>query len=181
MGHLKGVKKVGGGLKLVIESKKIHALSEGDSVSVNGTCLTVSKKTKNGFEADVVEETLLRTNLGKMTAGVQLNLEPSLKIGDSLDGHFVTGHVDAVGKTVKTGIVITVEFPKNLAPFIAKKGSVAVNGVSLTVMGVNKNTFSVALVPFTRANTNLGEVEAGSIVNLEVDLIARYLYNFKKR
>lgn len=174
IGILKKAAKSGTSLSLKISSKKIKAKA-GASISVNGACLTVTKKTKFGFEAEVMPETLRCTNLGKLHIGAQVNLEPSISAKDSFDGHFVTGHVDSSCKVLKTGSRLFIELPKKLAPFIAGKGSVAINGVSLTVAKVKKGNFEIALIPFTLKNTNLGKLKIGDYVNIEVDLIARYI------
>lgn len=171
-------KNPSGGFSLSIESKKMKP-QPGDSISVNGACLTVSKKILGGFCADVIPETLRKTNLIHLHPDDKVNLEPSLKIGDGLDGHFVTGHVDAACKIKKiaAGGKLSIELPKKLRQFVAKKGSIAVNGVSLTVTDAGKNFFTVALVPYTLKNTNLGEAENEDFVNIEADLIARYVKN----
>lgn len=176
IGSLKKTRTSSGITTLEITSKlKPKA---GDSISVNGVCLTVTKKTASGFLVDVVKETLSRTNLGKLKVGEKVNLEPSLKIGDSLDGHFVTGHIDACGKVLKNGEELLVSFPAKLRPFIAKKGSITINGVSLTVANLKNTILTSALIPFTQKHTNLGLLKKGDLINIEVDILARYLYNF---
>jgi riboflavin synthase len=177
-GYVKKLTKTGENtLVLEIQSKKTKLIL-GSSISVNGVCLTVTKKTTTGFLVDIVKETLLHTNLGKLCVGDQVNLEPSLKIGDSLDGHFVTGHIDACGKILKNGDEPSVLFPSKLRPFVAKKGSITINGVSLTVADVKDTILTIALIPFTKTHTNLGLLRKGDLVNIEVDILARYLYNF---
>lgn len=171
------------GIKLEISSKKISP-DLGDSVSVNGVCLTVVEKTAAGFWADVVPETLARTNLGELKPGDKVNLEESLRLGDKISGHFVFGHVDAAARVIsigkmRGGAAVTIELPKHLAPFIAEKGSVAINGVCLTVASAEQKKFTIALIPFTRKNTALNDLRPGDKANIEVDMIARYLYNFK--
>lgn len=182
VGQLKSKKAYEGGkVSLEILSKKIKP-TIGDSICVNGACLTVTQKTKSGFYVEVVNETLERTNLGKLEINAKINLEPSLKFSDKLDGHIVTGHIDTTAKILKTdkaGLVI--QLLSKIKPFIAEKGSIAINGVSLTVARTTKNSFSAALIPFTLKNTNLGLLKKGGIVNIEVDIISRYLYNFIKR
>ena len=157
-------------------------LKVGASVSVNGTCLTVVRKRGPVFFADVVPETLRRTNLGLLGAGSEVNLELPLGAASTLDGHVVQGHVDATARvisvrTVKDGREITIELPVALSRFVAMKGSIAVDGVSLTVAGVDKppGTFMVALIPHTLEVTIAGRYRAGSVVNLEADVIARYV------
>ncbi|OFZ86591.1 MAG: riboflavin synthase subunit alpha [Betaproteobacteria bacterium RBG_16_66_20] len=146
----------------------------GDSICVQGCCLTVVKKAKGRLSFDVSSETL------SVTAGLDrpgaVNLEKSLALGDRLGGHLVTGHVDGVGRVVgKKGSVYTFEAPKNLARYIARKGSVCVDGVSLTVNRVRGSRFEVNLIPHTLKVTTLGRLARGSKVNLEVDLLARYM------
>lgn len=184
-----GDTSAGGMVTLVISCKKLRP-KPGDSVCVNGVCLTVTKKTATGFEVDVVAETLKRTNLGELSTGTAdrssaLNLEPALQARDTVDGHFVTGHVDAVARVTKVSVAkngteLTIKMPKNLMRFIAYKGSVTINGVSLTVGAIKNTEVTVALIPFTQKNTNLGLLKKGDMVNIEIDLIARYLYNFDK-
>jgi len=172
-----GQKRIG-----IDHSATARRLKRGSSVAVNGCCLTVVKKSGGVFFADVVPETLRRTNLGALKVGSMVNLELSVAANGLLDGHLVQGHVDArvaVKRVtrVSSGREIEIEMPKELAKFVAEKGSVAVDGVSLTVAGVDdrKGTFSVALIPHTLAATIAGSYRAGSIVNLETDVVARYV------
>jgi len=154
----------------------------GGSVAVNGCCLTVVKKRGPVFIADVVPETLRRTNLGGLRPGAEVNLELPLGAGSTLDGHLVQGHIDATAtvksvRRVASGREITVELPATLSRFVAVKGSIAVDGVSLTVATVDKppGTFGVALIPHTLEATIAGGYKPGSVVNLEADVIARYV------
>jgi riboflavin synthase len=154
----------------------------GGSVSVNGCCLTVVKRSGPVFFADVVPETLRRTNLGALRIGTEVNLELPLSATSLLDGHLVQGHVDATG-TVRTverassGREVTIELPAAISRFVAVKGSIAVDGVSLTVAAVDKppGTFRVALIPHTLEVTIAGGYKRGSVVNLEADVVARYV------
>ena len=157
-------------------------LKIGGSVAVNGCCLTVVKKTGPVFFADVVPETLRRTNLGALNAGAEVNLELPLSAASLLDGHLVQGHIDATATVrsvtrVAAGREVTIELPASLSRFVALKGSIAVDGVSLTVAAVDKppGTFKVALIPHTLEMTIAGEFKLGSIVNLEADVVARYV------
>jgi riboflavin synthase len=157
-------------------------LKRGGSVAVNGCCLTVVKKKGPVFFADVVPETLRRTNLGTLRPGTEVNLELPLGAGSTLDGHLVQGHIDATAKVksvknVASGRELTIELPAALSRFVAAKGSIAVDGVSLTVATVDKppGTFGVALIPHTLEVTIAGAYRAGSVVNLEADVIARYV------
>ena len=157
-------------------------LKLGGSVAVNGCCLTVVKKSGPVFFADVVPETLRRTNLGALKPGVEVNLELPLTATSLLDGHLVQGHVDATSAVrsvtrVAAGREVTIELPTALSRFVAVKGSIAVDGVSLTVTEVDKppGTFKVALIPRTLEVTIAGGYQRGSIVNLEVDVVSRYV------
>jgi riboflavin synthase len=157
-------------------------LKLGGSVAVNGCCLTVVKKKGPVFYADVVPETLRRTNLGALTVGSEVNLELPLGATSLLDGHLVQGHVDATAavksvQTATSGREVVIELPATLKRFVAIKGSIAVDGVSLTVAAVDKppGTFRVALIPHTLEVTIAGSYRAGTVVNLEADVIARYV------
>jgi len=157
-------------------------LKVGGSVAVNGCCLTVVKKRGPVFFADVVPETLRRTNLGALRTGVEVNLELPLGASSLLDGHLVQGHIDATASVksiqrVASGREVIIELPATLARFVAVKGSIAVDGVSLTVATVDKppGTFGVALIPHTLEATIAGSYKKGSVVNLEADVIARYV------
>ena len=163
-------------------------LKVGASVALNGCCLTVVKKRGTVFFADVVPETLRRTNLGALRNGVEVNLELPLGASSMLDGHLVQGHIDATArvKSVKqavTGLEIIIELPSTLVRFVAVKGSITVDGVSLTVANVDKpaGTFRVALIPHTLAATIAGRYKRGSVVNLEADVIARYVARILRR
>jgi riboflavin synthase len=157
-------------------------LKIGGSIAVNGCCLTVVKKKGTVFVADVVPETLRRTNLGALRPGAVVNLELPLGTSSTLDGHLVQGHVDARAvvksvKSVASGREVIVELPAPISRFVAIKGSIAVDGVSLTVASVDKprGTFGVALIPHTLAVTIAGAYKKGSVVNLEADVVARYV------
>jgi riboflavin synthase len=152
----------------------------GDSIAVAGVCLTVVALADGRFEAELSGETLARTTLGRLAAGSAVNLEPALRAADALGGHLVTGHVDGVARVrdcrEEGGVLTaTVDAPDTLARFIAVKGSVALDGVSLTVGRVTDAAFVIDLVPHTRAVTTLGALAPGTDLNLEVDLVARYL------
>lgn len=155
-------------------------LSVGGSVAVNGVCLTATSVSDDGFSAQVVDETLRRSNLGALQAGSRVNLELPLQAGGPLDGHLVLGHVDGVGEVLHTadaqlGREMTVRFPPEVAPYIAEKGSIAVDGASLTITTAGERSFGVALIPHTLAQTIAREYRPGTSVNLEVDVIARYV------
>jgi riboflavin synthase len=171
-------------ISVIYDPKKINDINLGDSISVNGICLTVQKKQKNQFIFHVSQETLNRTIAFKENAMV--NLESSLLYNGKVGGHFVTGHIDGIGKISEIKInsqcwIIEIKPPKKLLKFIAEKGSVSINGVSLTVNSIKDDKFKVNIIPFTLKETNLGALVKGSEINIEIDLIARYLENIIKR
>lgn len=152
----------------------------GESISVSGACLTVVEHDARGFAADLSSETLARTTLGELAIGAPVNLERSAQLGGRLGGHLVTGHVDAVARVLDVASApgsrrLRVELPVGLARFVAEKGSVTLDGVSLTVNAANTDSFEVMVIPHTSEVTTLGALTAGRRVNLEVDLIARYV------
>jgi riboflavin synthase len=158
----------------------LDRIAIGDSVSVQGACLTVTRKEDNRFYADVSRETMAKTTLGALRPGSRVNLEPSLRAGDALGGHWVSGHVDAVGKL--RGLVqdarswrLDFELPTSLMRYVAPKGSICVDGVSLTVNKVDGRRFDVNVIPHTLKVTTLGELTIGDGVNIEIDVVARYL------
>ena len=170
-----------GGLRLSVTTRAlgIEDVQLGDSIAVNGVCLTVVKKEGNVFTVDVSRETLNCT-IGLETQDGQVNLEKALRLADRLGGHLVSGHVDGVGEVVSftdldESWMLSVRAPQALAKYIAVKGSITINGVSLTVNEVNKTEFNVNLIPHTLLMTTLKELRAGTKVNLEIDLIARYV------
>ncbi|MGA2447583.1 MAG: riboflavin synthase [Polyangiaceae bacterium] len=152
----------------------------GESIAVDGCCLTVAAVAPKGFEADMSAETLLRTTLGTVHSGHHVNLERALRVTDRLGGHLVAGHVDGVStligrRPVGDSAVMTFTVPEGLGRYIAEKGSIALSGVSLTVNGVDHSRFDVTTIPITLAATNLGRLTPGDRVNVEVDIIARYV------
>jgi riboflavin synthase len=171
----------GGAARLEVDAPWLAGeLAVGDSVAVDGCCLTVVAPTPGGFAADLVAETLRRTALGRLAAGARVNLERPLALGGRLGGHLVQGHVDGVGRVlalraVGEGSEVRVELPEELARYVVEKGSIAVDGVSLTVAAVGQGWFDVALVPHTLAATTLGERGPGDPVHLEVDVVAKYV------
>ena len=155
-------------------------MSPGDSICVQGVCLTALAIAKQTFEADVSAETLAHTTLGELEAGAPVNLEPALRVGDALGGHLVSGHVDGVGQVASAteeagSLRVVIAAPEALSRYLARKGSVTVDGVSLTVNEVDGERFGVNLIPHTRAATTLGTLKEGARVNLEIDVIARYV------
>ncbi len=172
----------GGDLQLGIDAATLGAgrLAVGDSVSVEGVCLTVTRLDGAVFYADVSRETLAKTTLGMLKNGARVNLEPSLRAGDPLGGHLVSGHVDAVGTLISAdedarSWRLGFELPAALMRYVAPKGSICISGVSLTVNKVGGRRFDVNIIPHTREATTLGELRAGAMVNIEIDTIARYL------
>lgn len=161
----------------------LGALTLGESISVSGACLTVVSSDDHGFEADVSLETAERTTLGALPIGAPVNLERALKLGDRLGGHLVSGHVDAVAELrsiTPAGDAqrLSVRFPRELSRFIAAKGSITLDGVSLTVNAVTESELSVMVIPHTLAVTTLGELKPGAPINLEIDTLARYAVRF---
>jgi riboflavin synthase len=166
-------------------SSILKDLKTSDSISVNGVCLTVTETDRDGFYCDVSFNTLNNTSLKYLKAGDAVNLEDSLSASDKLGGHFVNGHVDCISKIIdisKTGDSYTARLglPPDIRDFIALKGAVAIDGISLTVSGVDDNSFSVVIIPYTFKNTNFNCKNPGDMVNIEVDMLARYLVNFLK-
>ena len=158
----------------------LRGLELGESVAVDGVCLTVSELLDQGFSAAASAETLARTTLSGLAAGARVHLERALALGGRLGGHIVTGHVDAVGRVrdrreVGSALEVCYELPQSIARFVAEKGSIAVDGVSLTVNSVSQGAFGVMLVPFTRERTRLDRKRPGEPVNLEADVVAKYL------
>jgi riboflavin synthase len=158
----------------------LHDVPTGGSIAVNGVCLTATSRDGASFAADVSRETLSLTTLGRWHVGTRVNVEKALLAGQALGGHYVTGHVDGVGQVVSRhddarSVRMTFRVPPELARYVARKGSICIDGVSLTVNGVDGECFDVNLVPHTLEVTTLGALESGSPVNLEVDIIARYV------
>lgn len=175
LGAVMSVKKHGQNRIFRIKPR-IAKISIGSSISVNGVCSTIINKSTHWFEFEAMPETLKRTNLAMLKPGEKVNLEPSLRLNSELGGHFVLGHVDGIGivKSVKNN-ELWIAAPAELRKFIAFKGCIAINGVSLTISGVQGNNFKVSLIPYTLKHTNLGSLRKNDKVNLEIDMIARYL------
>lgn len=182
------VKKITRGAAPVIRVKagKVpEDLKVGDSISVNGVCLTVVRQSGDTFEADVMPETLRRTDLGQLKVGDKVNLERPLKLGDRLGGHLVSGHIDGVGTIIKkirekNAFLLRISSPSELLRYMVEKGSVAVDGVSLTVIDSGNGSFSVSIIPHTAEITTLGIKGLGSKVNIEVDMMGKYAERFLK-
>lgn len=183
VGKVTKIEKSPTGLTLFIEIKKIIENKKiGDSIAVNGACLTIVEIKDNNVRFDVIDETLSKTNLKNLEIGSEVNLEPALTLSQGIDGHLVQGHVDCEGIVERfEGQKLTVKFPLNIAECLAFKGSVTINGVSLTISNLQEDTLTVSLIPHTLENTNLKNLTKGNTVNLEVDLIARYLKNMMEK
>ncbi|MGD9572144.1 MAG: riboflavin synthase [Thermoleophilia bacterium] len=180
-GTLRSVTPTDGGARLVIDAAVVlEGLEIGDSVAVNGACLTAVEIDAAGFAVDAVAETLRRTSLGGAAAGDRVNLERPMRLGDRLDGHLVQGHVDGVGEVRSArpeggSTVLEIAAPAGLLRYVVEKGSITVDGVSLTVAGRLPDAFTVALIPHTMQVTTLGPQAVGRAVNLEVDVVAKYV------
>ena len=179
IGVVDGVESGPSGTRLGIRTAFAGELRQGDSVCVEGVCLTAAKLRPDGFDADVMNQTLTLTTLGALEPGARVNLEPALRAGEPLGGHIVQGHVDGVGEVrsaTADGFArrLRVGVPDGLERYLVERGSVAVAGVSLTVAGLGEEAFEVSLIPETLERTTLGGVQDGDRVNLEVDVVARY-------
>ena len=181
VGQVLSAEPLGGDLRLTVGVSRLDLsrTQVGDSIAVAGVCLTAIALLARAFQADVSRETLALTTVGEWREGRRVNLEPALRAGDALGGHLVAGHVDGVGRIVARAAAarsecLRIEPPPGLLRYLARKGSVALDGVSLTVNAAGTQDFEVNLVPHTLAVTTLGELRPGDRVNLEVDLIARY-------
>jgi len=182
IGNVQRIESRGGDLRLTISSPDLPwaEFSVGESISVSGVCLTAVEILNNGFVADISVETTDVTALAKLAEGSKVNLEPSVSLGERLGGHLVGGHVDCVGKikareTDARSVRLVVGIPAEYRRYIARKGSVCIDGVSLTVNAVSDNTFTVNIIPHTADVTIIGDYRAGTDVNIEVDLLARYV------
>ena len=182
IGSIAALERRGGDVRLSVQSDGLPFASYdvGESIAVNGVCLTAVELRADGFDTDVSVETLDVTSLGSLGVGDNVNLEPSLSLGDRLGGHLVSGHVDCLGtvtsrKADARSIRITVEIPEELARYVARKGSVTIDGVSLTVNDVSATSFEVNIIPHTADVTIIGDYAVGTKVNVEVDLLARYI------
>ncbi|CAN5627138.1 MAG: riboflavin synthase [Acidobacteria bacterium] len=168
------------GLRLRLTTSMAPELTPGDSLAVSGVCLTVVSADADGVSADVSPETVRVTSLGSLTRGALVNLERPLRADARLGGHFVQGHVDATGALEEVrqegeSYWVTVRYPSLLAPYIVRKGSIAVDGISLTVAGVNEHRFDVQIIPYTWAQTNLHAIRIGDPVNIECDILGKYV------
>ena len=173
--------------RLSIQADKVvEGLRLGDSMAVNGACLTVVTLGAGTFDVDLSPETLRRTSLGKLVLGQGVNLERPLAVSDRLGGHIVQGHVDATGRIISSRpdgdcVILRVHSPKKLMPYIVEKGFITVDGISLTVVKIGASSFTLSVIPYTLQNTNLQEKAAGDRVNLEADIVAKYVESILAR
>ena len=183
--EVKKVSEKNGSLFLEVKKPSSWKIKSGDSISINGVCSTVRTCDAKKFEVEYMPETIKKTTVAELKVASLLNLERSLKLSDLLDGHLVQGHIDTRGKVLKIkkdndSIILKVQVAKEFMKFIAPKGSVSIDGVSLTVVDVGINWFSVSLVSFTLEHTNMHAYTEGVGVNIETDVLAKYIYNFYK-
>ena len=181
-GSIAAIERRGGDVRLRVTATGLpwadYAI--GDSIAVSGVCLTAVQLHEDGFDTDVSVETLDVTTLKQLDVGDSVNLEPALRVGDALGGHLVSGHVDGIGKLVSRAddarsVRMTFELPGELSRYVARKGSICVDGVSLTINEVSGNTFGLNIIPHTAEVTTMGSYDVGTAVNIEVDLLARYI------
>jgi riboflavin synthase len=185
-GEIAAIGRDADGVRLSVTTDLAAELADGDSVAVNGVCLTARGVREGGFDADVMEETLRRSSLGPLTEGDSVNLELPLRASDRLGGHVVQGHVDGVGTVEAVSAdgfarIMRIAAPSNLLRYVVEKGSIAVDGVSLTVSSVDSTAFEVSLIPETLERTTLGDATPGRQVNLEVDVLAKYVEKLTSR
>jgi riboflavin synthase len=181
-GSIAAIEKRAGDVRLRVTAAELPwaDYAMGDSIAVNGVCLTAIRLHEDGFDTDVSVETLDVTTLKHLEVGDAVNLEPALRVGDALGGHLVSGHVDGIGRMIARSddarsIRMTFEVPAELERYVARKGSICVDGVSLTINEVSGNTFGLNIIPHTAEVTTMGAYEPGTAVNIEVDLLARYI------
>lgn len=184
IGSVKAVRSSSSSMELKLAAGKVLGdVAIGDSISVNGVCLTVTTFSKNEFTADVMPETFKGTSLRNLETGTRVNLERAMAAGGRFGGHFVNGHVDAVG-TIKSlqeldnALYVTINIPSELSVFFVQKGSVAIDGTSLTVFGITDDSITVSLIPQTKEDTVLGSKKIGDEVNIECDMMAKYIHRF---
>ncbi|HTX18335.1 MAG TPA: riboflavin synthase [Bacteroidota bacterium] len=181
MGQVKRLRPHGDGIQLEVEAKKVLSrMGVDNSIAVNGTCLTVVGRKGRTFAVEAVKETLKKTNLGRLVVGSRVNLERPVSLAQRLGGHIVQGHVDTTGRvlsvrTLKASWMFTIAFPSKFRKYLIPVGSVAVDGVSLTVARLGTNKFEVAIIPYTYEQTLFGQYRPGSKVNLEFDMVGKYI------
>ena len=180
LGSVEAVQDTADGVRLVVRTRLAGQLGDGDSIAVDGVCLTATEVSAGAFTADVMHETIRRSSLGSVTTGSPVNLELALRADARLGGHIVQGHVDGVGEVRAAredgfARIVTVTAPADLLRYVVEKGSITVSGVSLTVARVDEQEFDVSLIPETLQRTTLGASAPGTPVNLEVDIVAKYV------
>jgi riboflavin synthase len=186
LGEVTGVERGADGVRLRISTELVAEIAEGDSISVDGVCLTATDVADGAFAAEVMNETLRLSSLAEVRPGAAVNLELAMRVDDRLGGHIVQGHVDGVG-TIETvapdGFArrVTIAAPAEVLRYVVHKGSITVNGVSLTIAGATNGSFTVSLIPETLERTNLGVAGPGDTVNLEVDVLAKYVERLMQR
>lgn len=186
LGIVRSISKSANSIKINIGATKVlEDVEMGDSIAVNGVCLTVVEYSPNHFVADVMPETLAKTNLKELKANSRVNLERALSLGARLGGHLVQGHVDAIGtilkkETLDIAIIYKINAPNSVLKYIVPKGSIAIDGISLTIVELINDSFTVSLIPHTAKNTTLGQKESGDRVNIESDIIGRYVERLLK-
>ncbi|HHY71756.1 MAG TPA: riboflavin synthase [Bacillus bacterium] len=183
-GTIKAITTSGDAIKMSIHAPKIlEDVHSGDSIAVNGVCLTVTTFDKNTFSVDIMPETVKATSLRNLTSGAKVNLERAMAANGRFGGHFVTGHVDGIGTIIKknpvaNAVYYEIEVNEDLLHYMLLKGSVTVDGTSLTIFGLSENSFTISLIPHTLSETILGEKSAGDIVNIECDMLGKYIEKF---
>jgi len=186
-GVVKNISKTGKTLVLAIQAKVImDDIKLGDSISVNGVCLTVTSFSSNEFMADVMPETFKDTSLSRLANGSLVNLERAMAANGRFGGHFVTGHIDGIGrvlerKAIENSISMEIEIPKQFSHLVLEKGSIAVDGTSLTIFETKGNSVGISIIPHTSLESVVGKKQVGEIVNLEFDMMAKYFYSFMNR
>lgn len=186
VGEIQEARSIGGGRRFKIKASEILSdISIDDSICLNGCCLTAVEFDKNSFSADAIEETLRKTNLGEFRPGKKVNLERALLPNKRLGGHFMQGHIDSTGKIISiikesTGTLVKISFDVNYRKYLINVGSIAVNGCSLTIAKIESTTFTVAVIPHTWENTVFKFAQSGDTVNLEFDMIGKYIENLHK-
>ena len=180
IGRVEKIREAGNGISMRIGcSKVLEDLNLKDSISINGVCLTVVGINDKYFDVDIVEETITRSNINTYTAGYKVNLERALLLSQRLGGHMVQGHVDGTAliksqEMIENGTILTAEIPPELKEFVVEKGSVSLDGISLTVASIIDSELRVALIPHTLNSTTIGEKKSGDLLNVEVDILAKY-------
>ncbi|MFH1893866.1 MAG: riboflavin synthase [Candidatus Zixiibacteriota bacterium] len=187
IGTIQSTHRTSSGLRLVVRAPRtVSEAALGDSIDINGACQTAMNISGDAFSVDTVPETLKKTTLGELRIGSRVNLEQAVKASDRLGGHIVSGHIDCVGTVVRarklpTAIELAVSFPEEFADLVVPQGSIAIDGVSLTVAALKKNECTVAIIPTTWEMTTLSDLKSGSRINLEFDVMGKYIVNYLRR